>query len=334
MEGLLRDARHAVRMIRTKPGFSAAVLLSLALGIGANTAIFSVLNAVLIRPLPYPGSDALVGVFNRLVIQGQVFEDAELSARHVRRRQGERPGLRKFRRLDSRRRHGDRDGRSRATGDGRLRRKAFCPRWAYRRTSADGSRVEDDTPGSPQTVILSYGYWQRKFGGDREVLGRTMVIDLVPHQVIGVMPRDFRLVNVAPDMLLPQRFPKSRLGPDEFSYTGIARLKPGVTIALANQDLARVWKTWAETDGEWPKRSRCFHIKPNLRPLKKDVVGDVGSVLERSDGSAGAGAVAGLRERREPRARAGAIPAAGVCDSRGAWARVGEGSRGNCWWRV
>ena len=76
VEGLLRDARHAVRMIRTKPGFSVAALLSLALGIGANTAIFSVLNAVLIRPLPYPGSDALVGVYNRLVIRGQVFEDA------------------------------------------------------------------------------------------------------------------------------------------------------------------------------------------------------------------------------------------------------------------
>jgi len=79
MEGVLRDARHAVRMIRTKPGFSVAALLSLALGIGANTAIFSVLNAILIRPLPYPGSDALVRVANRLVIQGQVFEDSDLS---------------------------------------------------------------------------------------------------------------------------------------------------------------------------------------------------------------------------------------------------------------
>ena len=68
IEGALRDARHALRMIRTKPGFSVAALLSLALGIGANTAIFSVLDAVLIRPLPYPGSDALVGVFNSFVI--------------------------------------------------------------------------------------------------------------------------------------------------------------------------------------------------------------------------------------------------------------------------
>src|SRR5215472_8406059 len=79
MEGILRDARYAVRVIRTRPGFSVAALLSLALGIGANTAVYSVLNAVLIRPLPYPASDALVGVRNRFVIHGQVFDDAELS---------------------------------------------------------------------------------------------------------------------------------------------------------------------------------------------------------------------------------------------------------------
>jgi putative ABC transport system permease protein len=76
VEGALRDVRHTLRMIRNNPGFSAAALLSLALGIGANTAIFSVLNGVLIRPLPYPEPDALVGVFNTVVIQEQRFEDA------------------------------------------------------------------------------------------------------------------------------------------------------------------------------------------------------------------------------------------------------------------
>ena len=98
-------------------------------------------------------------------------------------------------------------------------------------------------------MILSYGYWQRRFGGDREVLGRTIVIDFVPHQVIGVMPRNFRFVNLAPDMLLPQRFPEIRPDRTSSAIRGIARLKPGVTIALANQDLARVWKIWGETDG-------------------------------------------------------------------------------------
>src|SRR5215470_4497824 len=96
--------------------------------------------------------------------------------------------------------------------------------------------TEDDTPGSPATVILSYGYWQRKFGGDRGLIGRTVAIDFVPREVIGVMPQSFRFVNVSPDIFLPQRFPKTTTGPEAFNYAGIGRLKPGVTIALANQD--------------------------------------------------------------------------------------------------
>ena len=79
LEGLLRDARHALRMIRMNPGFSTAAILSLALGIGANTAIFSVVNAVLIRPLPYPEPESLVGVFNSGVIQGETFNDMGLA---------------------------------------------------------------------------------------------------------------------------------------------------------------------------------------------------------------------------------------------------------------
>ncbi len=284
MEGLLRDARHAVRMIRTKPGFSVAVLLSLALGIGANTAIFSVLNAVLIRPLPYPESDALVGVYNRFVIHGQVFEDAALSPGMYAACKENSKAFENFAVWIS--------GAATVTGTGDPEQLAIVtatqgalpalgvPAYLGRWFSS-----EDDTPGSPQTVILSYKYWQRKFGGNREVLGRTMAIDFVPHQVIGVMPRDFRFVNLSPDIILPQRFPKSGL-PEENSYAGIARLKPGVTIASANQDLARVWKIWAETAGAG-KMLEMFHVKPNVRPLKKDVVGDVGSVLRVLMGALG-----------------------------------------------
>jgi predicted permease len=277
MAGLLRDARHAVRMIRTKPGFSAAVLISLALGIGANTAIFSVLNAVLIRPLPYPGPDALVGVFNRFVIQGQVFEDADLSANMYAACKESARAFESFGVWTS--------GAATATGMGDPKQlvsvtatQGVLPTLAVPAYIGRWFSTEDDTSGSPETVILSYGYWQRRFGGNRAVLGRTIVIDFVPHQVIGVMPRNFRFVNFAPDVFLPQRFRRNRLTPDEFSYTGIARLKPGVTIALANQDLAHVWKIWAETEGA-AKTIETFHITPNLRPLKKDVVGDVGSVL-------------------------------------------------------
>jgi predicted permease len=284
MEGLLQDARHAVRIIRTKPGFSAAVLLSLALGIGANTAIFSVLNAVLIRPLPYPGSDALVGVFNRFVIQGQVFEDAGLSPGMYAACKENAKAFESFGVWTS--------GAATVTGMGDPEQlviatatQGVLPTLGVPPYIGRWFSSEDDTPGSPQTVILSYAYWQREFGGHREVLGRTMVIDFVPHQVIGVMPRNFRLVNLSPDIILPQRFPKSGV-PEENSYAGIARLRPGVTIALAEQDLARVWKIWAETEGA-AKTLETFHITPNLRPLKKDVVGDVGSVLSVLMGALG-----------------------------------------------
>lgn len=277
LEGLLQDARHAVRTIRTKPGFSVVPLLSLALGIGTNTAIFSVLDAVLIRPLPYPGSDALAGVFNRMAIRGQVFEDAGLSAGMW---SACKEGARAFESFGV-----WTSGAATITGMGDpeqvvtiIATQGVLPALGVPVYIGRWFSDEDDTVGSRQTVILSYGYWQRRFGGDREVLGRTMIIDFVPHQVVGVMPRSFRFVNLAPDMFLPDRFPMSRLRPEEFSYTGLGRLKPGVTIALANQDLTRVWKTWAEAEG-MGKVLIDFNIKPNVRPLKKDVVGDVGSIL-------------------------------------------------------
>ena len=146
---------------------------------------------------------------------------------------------------------------------------------------------EDDTPGSPETVILSYGYWQRKFGGDREVLGRTMVIDFVPHQVIGVMPRNFRFVNFAPDMLLPQRFPKSA-APDRRSSAIPA--SQGSSRALRSRWRIRIWRVFGRPGRKRrasAKTLETFHITPNLRPLKKDVVGDVGSVLSVLMGALG-----------------------------------------------
>ena len=284
LEGALRDALRALRVIRTRPGFSAAVLLSLALGIGANTAIFGVLNAVLIRPLPYPGPDALVGVFNSLTIQGQVFEDAELSPGMY---AACKEGARAFERFGV-----WTTGAATVTGTGEPEQlvtvtatQGVLPAIGVAAQIGRWFSEEDDTPGSPETVIVSYGYWQRRFGGTDEILGRTIIVDFIPRRVIGVMPRDFRFVDLAPDILLPQRFPKHGR-PDEFSYKGIARLKPGVTLALANQDVARVWNAWGEREGTG-KMLDLLHVRPNLRPLKQDVVGDVGSVLEVLMGALG-----------------------------------------------
>jgi hypothetical protein len=145
-------------------------------------------------------------------------------------------------------------------------------------------KVEEDTPAGNRTVILSHGYWQRKFGGDPAILGRSVVVDFIPHEVIGVMPPGFRFVNQAPDVILAQRFSSTR--PDEFSYHGIARLKPGFSVDQANQDIARVWQAWGEKEGH-TKRLEEMALRPNARPLKKDVVGDVGLVLEVLMGALG-----------------------------------------------
>ena len=111
-----------------------------------------------------------------------------------------------------------------------------------------------------------------------------MVIDFVPHQIVGVMPRDFRFVDLSPDLFLAQRLATNRA--DEFSYNGIGRLKPGLGVAQANEDIARVWRNWAQNEGVG-KLLEEMAVTPNARPLKNDVVGNVGTALRVLMGALG-----------------------------------------------
>jgi predicted permease len=283
-EGVWRDARHSLRMVRLNPAFSAAAILTLALGIGANTAMFSVFSAVLIRPLPYPRSEALVGVSNRMVIQGRVFEDSDLSPAMYAACKENARAFESFGVWTV--------GAATVTGLGDPEQlvivkatQGVLPVLGILPHIGRWFSGNDDTPGTLETVILSYGYWQRKFGGDPGALSHTILIDFIPRQVIGVMPPGFRVAKVSPDILLPQRFPASGL-PEELSYAGIARLRPGVTVALANQDVARVWKAWGETAGV-SRMLDLLQVQPNLRPLKKDVVGNIGLMLALLMGALG-----------------------------------------------
>ena len=283
VEDVVRDVRHALRMIRTQPGFVLTVLLSLALGIGANTAIFSVVNGVLIQPLPYPEADALVGVYNQLTIQGQVYKDAALSPGMYAACQESCRAFGHFGVWTS--------GTATVTGAGEPEQvttvtatQGALPALGVQASLGRWFSKEEDTPGGTRAAILSHGYWQRKFGGDRAILGRAVVIDFIPHEVIGVMPPGFRFVNHAPDIILAQRFSTSR--PDEFSYGGIARLKPDLTVDQANQDIARVWRSWGEKE-RLTKRLEEMAVTPNARPLKNDVVGDVSTVLRVLMGALG-----------------------------------------------
>jgi putative ABC transport system permease protein len=138
----------------------------------------------------------------------------------------------------------------------------------------------DEIQGAERTVILSYKYWQRKFGGDGRVLGRLVLIDFVPHQVIGVMPRSFEFLNLAPDVFLAQTVAVGAPGSEDADQSGIARLKPGISLEQANQDIARVLSTWTGRNGLSRQAIEELRVKPNIHPLKQDVVGDVGALLK------------------------------------------------------
>jgi predicted permease len=131
--------------------------------------------------------------------------------------------------------------------------------------------------------MLSYGYWQRHFGGDRSVIGRTLTVDSLPRQIVGVMPRGFRVVKTEPDLILPLAFDRGRVILAGFGFNGIGRLKPGVTIAKANADLARLLSVWMDTWSNGPKSNGRWYenwrIRPTIRPLRQQVVGNVGDAL-------------------------------------------------------
>jgi hypothetical protein len=237
VETLVCDTRHALRRMRRAPAFTAAVILTLALGIGANTATFGVIDSILIRPLAYPRAEALVGVWHTAPGLPGLARIGLSPSMYFTYREENR-SFEHFGLWTS--------GGASVTGvaEPEMPRTLFV---TYGVLDAVGVKPllgrwfsqADDTPGSAETVMLTYGYWQRRFGGDTSIVGRTLTIDSKPRTVIGVMPKEFRFQR-DPELILPQRFERSQtfLGP--FVGQGIARFKPGVTLEQANVDVARM----------------------------------------------------------------------------------------------
>ena len=141
-------------------------------------------------------------------------------------------------------------------------------------------------------MILTYGYWRRKFGGDRSIIGRNITLDGKPRQIIGVMPQRFRFLDwEEQSFILPMKFDRNKTFLGQFSYDGVARLRPGATLESANADLARmlpnVFSSFPPPPGFSLELFKKAHITPNVRPLVRDVVGDVGKLLWILMGSIG-----------------------------------------------
>jgi predicted permease len=269
---LWQDVRYSARTVLNLPGFAAAAILTLALGIGATTAIFSVVNGVLINPLAYPHSDALVRIVHSIGgIDQPYFNDAIYAAYADNTQTLQDVGVWSPGTTATVTGEGDPEEVRTLTASQRVLSTLGVPPAIGRWFSE-----ADDRPGAADVVILSHGYWHRAFGGDHAVLERAIIVDGRSHQIVGAMPAAFRFGGDA-DLILPLRIDRGAMIPG-FRLLGVARLKPGVTLEQANADAGRILRLWlanaGRTDPEFQARYR-----PALLPLKQDVVGDIGRTL-------------------------------------------------------
>jgi predicted permease len=141
----------------------------------------------------------------------------------------------------------------------------------------------DATEGNPATIMLTYGYWQKRFGGSPSVIGRHIVADGQDREIIAVLPPSFQFMNPQPVVVAALQFNRGKTFLGNFSYNGIARLKPGVTLAQANAEIGHlisIWlKTWPAPPGFSVHLFENAHLGPNVRPFMRDVVGDIGGTL-------------------------------------------------------
>ena len=274
------DVRYASRRLRHNPGFTAVCVLTLAVAIGANSAIFSVIDGILLKPLPYHHPDELIDMNH--TAPGVNFPDVRPAPFLYFTYREEARSFQSIGLYTA-------DSRS-VTGLGEPE-QAQCldvtaeilPMLGVEPELGRWFSARDDAPGSPPTVVLMQGWWQKRFGGDRSVVGRQIVVDGVSRQVIGVMPARFRFLDQNPAFVLPLQLDRNRAVLGEFAYPGLARLKPGVTMEQASLDIARLipiaLHSFPAPPGLTVKTFEDVRLAPKLQSLKQLLVGDIGKTL-------------------------------------------------------
>jgi predicted permease len=275
MGTLIQDLRFGLRMLAKNPGFTGVAVVTLALGIGANTAIFSVVNAVLIRPLPYKDPGQLVLVMERLptitpkpiplpapdVVEFQrenrTFQNvAGFQSIHMELSGGEQPQRISAARVSS----------------------TLFPLLGVPPLLGRTFSTGEDQPGR-LAAVLSYGLWQRRFGGDRSALGKTVILNRKPYSIVGIMPPDFKfplegLLGGDPaDLWVPMGFTPEELSDvgDNFDYGAIARLKAGVTLPQADADVGAIARHILDQYPAWVRNQ--FQLSAVSVPLRQIAVG-------------------------------------------------------------
>jgi predicted permease len=267
LSNLWHDMQYAARVFWKQPAFATATVLTLALGIGATTAIFSVVYGVLLKPLPFSESGRLVTVRHRAP-HGAGTNHGPATYLTYRETQKVFEAIGAWDTTDVSIGGAGDPHRVQAL----VVSASTLPLLRVRPVVGRLFGAEDDTPGAPLHVVLTHGYWQRRFGGVQTVVGKTLTIDGRSVEVIGVLPASFTFLRTRPDVLLPMPLDVSAPRRMSFGFQALARLKPGVAIAQANADLARMIALL-------PPAFARLELQPNVRPLADDVIGDVGEIL-------------------------------------------------------
>ena len=272
MSALGQDLRHAVRLLRAAPAFAAIAVLTIALGIGANTSLFTIVNGVLLNPLPYPRSSELLAVYadSRETTQGYItylnFLDWERDNQTL-------ASMAMYRNQDY---NFTGDGAAERLG-GQMVSAGFFRTLGIAPVVGRLFDVSDDQIGAAPVVILGGGFWQRRFGGARDVVGRTMILNGSSYTVAGVLPADFTFYGPQRDVYTPLgqlNDPSFRDRRIDLSAHAIARLKPGVSLTQASADMDGVARDLAQA---YPDADKGVGI--HLVPMKQDLVGDIQPLL-------------------------------------------------------
>jgi putative ABC transport system permease protein len=268
LENLVKDIRYGLRMLRKSPSFTFFAVAVLALGIAANSAIFSIADAVLVRPLPYRDANRLVmiwedstaygfpkdtpapGNFSDWKSRNQVLEDVAAIS----------------------------DGSFNLTGSGNP--ENLIGKWVTANlfsvlgvSSALGRdfRPEDDVPGAPGVAILSYGLWLRRFGGDPQIVGKEISLNYEKCTVIGVMKRGVQFPDRETELWVPSRFTTAQLTNHGNHFLQVvARLRPGVSLKAANANLATIASQLEKENPDSNAKVGAFAV-----PLREELAGDV-----------------------------------------------------------
>jgi predicted permease len=281
LESQWTDTKYALRRLRRAPLFTTIALITLAVAVGANTVIFSVVNGVLLKPLSYPNPDRLIAVdhssqesgFKKMGISRSiyfVYREQNMTLADIGAYNGDE--------LDVTGAGAPEHVRVLDVTDGILPLLGVYPVLGRLFTR------QDDAPGAAQTVVLTYSYWQQRFGGASSVIGNSITVSGVPREIIGVLPQRFHFLDQKdPSLILPMQWDRATTTLGSFNANAIARLKPGVSVQQATADLERLLPVVA---GTFPPPAglsvnfyQSLHYMPSLIPLKEEVVGNVQNVL-------------------------------------------------------